>query len=353
MIAVAEATGATVRDLVVALWISYEVVGALGQDADFSGRGLRPFIISLATVAGSAKLLGLTDDQLANAIAISIAPGIPLTIDNLIRQSHWKSVSAAHASMSATFAARLALAGLTGPPHIFDGPGAVWEQATGRFTFDHLGVPVDGKTVPERVTQKYFPSFTESQGPLAIALDLRDEIGLHDIESITLSVSDVAWRQGAGERTPDNRRWDPPTKDVANHSFPFLVAKTLVDGAITPDSFGIDDVADASLRPLMQKISVVVDDSFSERRRRLGEENAVLEIELRDGRRLTRQSVHPRGHPSNPMTDEELTKKFDGSVARVLPEPAHGELRGRLWNLPEETDLGLVTALLRQFTSTP
>ena len=353
LIAVAEATDASIHDLIGAIFISYEVVGALGKDAQFDAKGLRPFITSLATVAGTGKLLGLTDDELANAIAISVAPSIPLNIDNLVRQSHWKSMGAAHASMTATLAARLAKEGMTGPPHVFDGQGAVWDTVTDRFDLDHLGLPVDGRSVPERVSHKFFPCFTESQGPIAMMLDLRNEITPDEIESITLTVTDVAWRQGAGELTPDNRKWDPPTKDIANHSLPYLVAKAFVDGPITTGSFTPDDVLNTSLRPLMQKISVLRDDDFSRRRKSVHEENAVMEVELSDGRRIRRESRHPRGHALNPMSDEELTQKFDGSVARVLPEAAHSELHDRLWNLPNEPALSPITALFRDFANTP
>jgi 2-methylcitrate dehydratase len=353
MIAVAEATHASIHDLIGALYVSYEVVGALGKDGQFNDKGLRTFIISLATVAGTGKLLGLTDDQLANAIAMSMVSSLPLSIDQLIRQSHWKSMGASYASMNATLAARLAREGLTGPPHVFDGKKAVWEAVTGQFDLDNLGVPIDGKTVPERVSHKFFPCSTESQGPLALMLDLRKEIAPDQIESMTVSVTEVSWRLGAGERTPENRRWDPTTKDVANHSLPYLLAKTLLDGPITTSSFTPEAVRDPALRPLMQKISVHEDLEFTARRRSTHEENAVIDITLTDGSTIRRESRHPRGHRANPMSDEELTQKFDGSMAKVLPAAAHSELRDRLWNLPDEPDLGAITALFRQFTNTP
>jgi 2-methylcitrate dehydratase len=112
-------------------------------------------------------------------------------------------------------------------------------------------------------------------------------------------------------------------------------------------------VRDPALRPLMQKISVHEDPEFTARRRTTHEENAVIDITLTDGSTVRRESRHPRGHAANPMSDEELTQKFDGSIAKVLPAAAHGELRDRLWNLPDERDLGAITALFRQFTTTP
>jgi 2-methylcitrate dehydratase len=353
MIAVAEATNSSIHDLIGALYISYEVVGALGKDGQFNDKGLRTLIITLGTVAGTGKLLGLTDDQLANAVAMSMVSSLPLPIDQLVRQSHWKSIGASHASMIATLVARLAREGLTGPPHVFDGDKAVWETVTDRFDLDNLGVPIEGKTVPERVSHKFFPCSTESQGPLALMLDLREKITPDQIESMSVMVTDVSWLLGAGERTPDNRRWDPTTKDVANHSLPYLLAKTLVDGPITTSSFTPEAVRDPALRPLMQKISVHENPEFTARRRSTHEENAVIDITLTDGSTVRRESRHPRGHRANPMSDEELTHKFDGSMAKVLPAAAHGELRDRLWNLPDEHDLGAITALFRQFTNTP
>jgi 2-methylcitrate dehydratase len=353
LIAVAEATNAGPHELITALFVSYEVVGAMGTAARFDGTGLRTFITSLATVAATGKLLRLTDDELASAIAIAVTPTIPLGIDQLVRRSHWKSMAAAHASMTATLAARLAKGGLTGPPHVFDGKGAVWDKLVGRFDLDHLGIPVNGRSVPERVSHKLFPSFTEGQGPLSLLLELRDEITPDAVESIALTVTEVSWSQGGGERTSENRRWDPQTKDVANHSFPFLVAKVLTQGPITPDSFTPQSVLDPSIRPLMQKVSVIPDAGFTERRRSAHEETAVVEIRLTDGRTIRRESRHPRGHASNPMSDDELTQKFDGSVAKVLPAAAHDELRDRLWNLPNERDLRAITALFRAFTDRP
>jgi 2-methylcitrate dehydratase len=35
-----------------------------------------------------------------------------------------------------------------------------------------------------------------------------------------------------------------------------------------------------------------------------------VEIKTKDGRRFQDESVYPKGHPDNPMTDEEIKGKF-------------------------------------------
>jgi 2-methylcitrate dehydratase len=353
VIATGEATGARTERIIEALFATYEVVGALGKDGQFNGRGLRSFIATLATVTGVGMLLELTDEQLGEAVRIAVAPNVPLGIDNLLRQSHWKSLSAAHATMTAAMAARLAKSGLTGPRMLFGQGTTLFEKLTGEFDLDNLGVLVDGKTVPERVTHKFFPCFTESQGAVALVLDLRKQVQPEAIEAISLVVTEAAWRQGAGEPTPDNRRWDPATPDVAKHSFPFLVAKALASGGISSDSFSTGQITDPTLRPLMAKVTIEKDAEFTARRKTHREENAVLDVTLKDGRHLSLRSTYPRGHPLNPMTDDELTQKFDGSIAMVLTPADHAELRDRLWNLPGEAGVTRITELFRRFSREP
>jgi 2-methylcitrate dehydratase PrpD len=73
-------------------------------------------------------------------------------------------MGASYASMNATLVARLAGEGLTGPPHVFDGKKAVWATVTDRFDLDNLGVPIEGKTVPERVPTNSFRAPPRARG---------------------------------------------------------------------------------------------------------------------------------------------------------------------------------------------
>jgi 2-methylcitrate dehydratase len=351
VLATAEATGASVERVIEAIFATYEIVGALGKDDQFAGKGVRTLIATFAAVVGVGMLLELTDEQLAEAVGISVAPNLPLGIDNLIRQSHWKSLGAAHASMTASMAAQLAKFGLAGPPEPFRPGNVLFEKISGEFSLDNLGELVSGKTVPERVSHKFFPCFTESQGPVALMLDVRKSVDPSEVAAISLRVTRTAWRQGAGVRTSENRKWDPPTPDVAGHSFPYLMVKALFSGPISISSFDLAEIQDPQLRPLMAKVTVDEDAEFTARRASHHEENAVLKVTLKDGRQISLRSAHPRGHVMNPMTDDELTQKFDSSVRIVLPPPEHEELRRRLWNLPAEPDLRRITGIFRQFST--
>jgi 2-methylcitrate dehydratase len=105
---------------------------------------------------------------------------------------------------------------------------------------------------------------------------------------------------GAGDH---DEKWDPQTREVADHSMAYLVAVALVDGDVTVDSFSEARISDPALRPLMQKIVVIDDPELTaEHAGELPRWPSRVELLLKDGRRLGRASGPPKGHPSTPWT---------------------------------------------------
>ena len=70
-----------------------------------------------------------------------------------------------------------------------------------------------------------------------------------DLKEIEVFTSKFTWFEIGSE--PE--KWDPKTRETADHSLPYIFARALVDGPITVASFNDDAVRDASLRPLMAK----------------------------------------------------------------------------------------------------
>ena len=60
----------------------------------------------------------------------------------------------------------------------------------------------------------------------------------------------------------DPEKWQPRTRETADHSFPYCVAVSLRDGAVTRRSFDKKRFADSALASLMQKIRVVQQPEF-------------------------------------------------------------------------------------------
>ena len=210
----------------------------------------------------------------------------------------------------------------------------LFEQVTGEVRLDGFGDA--GAGVPFKLTDtsiKYFPVQIHTQAGAAMALELRDEFNLDDLERIRIETYGVAVRNAAGE--PE--KWDPSTRETADHSLPYVVAVALTDGAVTPASFDEKRIGDPLLRPLMHKVEVSEDPEAT--RNYPAEQRARMEVELRSGRRLTRSANYPKGHSRNPLSDGELEQKFLGLTAGVLSAQRQVALLERLWRFDELENL--------------
>src|SRR4051812_39137878 len=138
---------------------------------------------------------------------------------------------------------------MTGPTAAFEGRHGVWDQVTGKFELGVFG----GHGVPygiERTNLKFFPSEYHSQAPLWLALELRKRVRVDDIEAVNVETYYTAYSEIGSE--PE--KWQPQTRETADHSLPYLLGLGFVDGGVTANSFSAERIADPQLRQFMQRI---------------------------------------------------------------------------------------------------
>jgi hypothetical protein len=78
------------------------------------------------------------------------------------------------------------------------------------------------------------------------------------------------------------------------------------------------------------------------------EENNAAEVKRKDGRTFKAELRYVRGQLANPMTDADLSQKFDHATEAILSPSEHVELRQRLWNLADQGSVDAITALFRR-----
>ncbi len=228
---------------------------------------------------------------------------------------------------------------MNGPGNAFEGRNGLWERVTGAFElapFPDQG----GDYVTPKVQLKYWPIETNGQAGVWAALELRSKVNPSDLKEIELFTSKFTWFEIGSE--PE--KWDPKTRETADHSLPYIFARALVDGPISVSSFSDEAVRDASLRPLMGKIKVIPDDAIEA----LLPAKTVIRVVATtvDLIRHTVEVVNPLGHPDNPMQDRHIEEKFT-----VLAEPVLGRERcrtalDRWWNVRAATDVDQLIQLL-------
>ena len=334
ILAVADAYGASCEDLILAIVVAYEIFAALADVVALRERGWdQGLYVVLGTAAGAGKVLALSLEQVADAIAIAVTANVPTRQNRAGELSMWKGAATPAATSAGVFAALLAAEGMTGPTAAFEGRHGVWEQVTGPFELGAMGGQDGHNFMIERANLKFFPAEFHSQAPLWMALKLRERVRVEEIEQLNMRTYWMAYSEIGSEPA----KWDPQTRETADHSLPYLLAVALRDGAITASSFDLNRVLDPSLRPLMKRITV---SESAELTQQFPEAlPSEIEVVMTTGERIFERSDYPKGHARNPMTDQDVETKF-----RTLSEPAMGAERCRealdvLWHLEEVSEI--------------
>jgi len=340
VLAAADWQRASGKDLLLATVAGYEVFGALADQVPLRDRGWdQGVFIAPASAAAAGVLLGLSLEQMADALAIAATANVATRQTRAGELAMWKGCATAMAARSGLFAAQLAKEGMTGPTAAFEGRHGLWEQVTGPFELGALDVGDRPLTI-ERTNMKFFAAEYHAQAPIAMALTLRPKLRLQDVAAIDVRIYAMAHSEIGSEPA----KWDPKTRETADHSLPYMLAVALHDGRVTPASFEPERYLDPGLRPLMGRIRVTADPELT--RRFPHELISEIEVTLRSGQRLTERSHYPKGHARNPLTDAEVETKFRDLSAGVLGGARADAALHALWRLEEAEQAAAVIGLL-------
>jgi 2-methylcitrate dehydratase len=340
VLAMADAHKANGRAVITAITTAYEAFCRLADEVPLKGWDQGMFA-AIGAACGAGKVLGLDRAAMGNAISVAITTGVPLGVTRIGELSMWKGCATAAAIRIGVFAAELAAEGMTGPGHAFEGRDGLWQ---------HLGI--DAPTWPRfggdgepfrilRTSFKAYPAVVHTQGAIGLVLELRSQIAPADVTSLRVATYGEALRRTATEA----EKWDPKTRETADHSMPYLVAAAFQDGGVTPATFAPSRIQDPALRPLIKKLTVVEEPEFT--RRYPAEACTRVEVTTTDGRRLEAQTTHPKGHRLNPLSDAEVEAKFRSLANAALGRERCDRVLAEAWGLEKAATLdGLFESLI-------
>jgi 2-methylcitrate dehydratase len=219
-----------------------------------------------------------------------------------------------------------------------------FNQVSGPFKLDveNFGGRKGGFKVLETYI-KYFPAEYHSQSAIWAALELRKEVGnTNEIESVEVETHEA----GYAILGKDPEKWTPETKETADHSLPFIVGLALIDGKIDNSSYSQRKIHDGRIRTFLKKITVKEDPALTAMYP--GSIANRVTIVTKSGRRIGKQVNDPRGHPKNPMTDEEVESKFLSLTKRFLSMDQARRVMRLVWRLEREEN---ISELLRATVS--
>lgn len=333
----ADAVHAGGKEVIVASILAYEVFCRLADAFDLRDRGFDHSVIgAVSCVVGASKILGLSREQIVQAINLSVASNITLGQTRIGDLSMWKGCAMANASRNAVFAALLAKEGMTGPAPVFEGRYGFMKAVTGPFQLAEFG----GNSRPFRIMDvmiKPYPCGQFSQTAIDAAVKVRSEISnVDEISEINIGTFASGKKVMAG----DSEKWHPKTRESADHSIPYVVAVALMQGSVEIKHFDDKYIFNPEILDLVQKIKVeeteecdsLYPDAMANR----------VEIVTKSGKKFSELVKYHHGHQKNPMNDEEIERKFTSLTGDLLKPAQRKQVLSLVWNLEQVDDAGEV-----------
>lgn len=345
-LALAERDGIDGRTFMTALIAGYEVHTrvALGSNiGPKSGWILTPTCGIFGAAATAGKLLKLNHGQMVNALGIAhcMSSGNTQTIEDGV----WtKRLQVGHAASMGLLSALLAQQGFTGAQNAFDGTFAFHKIYFRDYNLDEVTRDLGKKFEIIRVSFKPYPCcrFIHSSADATFTLLEKNNIRYEDVQRITIRVTKQVKVMVC---EPEDRKKRPETVVDAQFSIPYSVACILVKRRLFIDEFTEDSIRDPKILETASKVKCVVDEELD---RVAGREIApvILTIEVKDGNRYEQRVDTAKGHFDNPMTAEDLTKKFKECAERVLPKRKIDTICGKIENIEHMKDFNAFMALM-------
>jgi 2-methylcitrate dehydratase len=291
-------------------------------------------------VAGRALHLGW--EQIQHAVGISASRHSTLGAVTAGKLTMMKNTVDPMATQSGVLAALMAEKGYTGPEHVVDGKeglthcfGPSWK----------LNLLTDGLGESWRITQcgmKAFPTEALTHTPISAVLDI---VKSNDLKPEQVAKVQIRSLARAADILSDPSKYDPRSKETADHSLPYVIAAALAERQVTPVQFEMRKIMDPTIRAQLRKVEVVADPEIEKVFPAL--QRVIVNLTTTEGRTFSKQLDYPKGDPRNPLSDAEVEEKFAALAEGVLSGGAQKKLKNAIWNLEKVGSVSKLMGLMK------
>ncbi len=312
-----------VRDVLTAMIKAHEIQGVLALENSFNRVGLdHVVLVKVASTAVVSELLGLSRDEIINAVSLAWVDGQSLrTYRHAPNTGSRKSWAAGDATSRAVRLALIAQTGEMGYPSVLTAKG--W----GFYDVLFKGKPFRfqrpfGSYVMENVLFKIsFPAEFHSQTAVECAMTIHEQLKkigktANDIKKIRIRTHEAAIRIIDKKGPLSN----PADRD---HCIQYMIAVPLIFGRLTAGDYEDSIASDPRIDQLRSKIVCVEDKKFT-RDYHAPDKRSIanaLSVEFKDGSRLDEVVCeYPIGHKRRRQEGMPvLVEKFKTNLARRFP----------------------------------
>ncbi len=312
------------RDVLTAMIKAHEIQGCIALENSFNKVGLdHVVLVKVASTAVVAEMLGLSRDEIINAVSLAWVDGQALrTYRHAPNTGSRKSWAAGDATSRAVRLALIAKTGEMGYPSVltaktwgfydvlFKGKSFEFQRPYGSYVMENVLFKIS------------FPAEFHSQTAVECAMTLHGKLGEMgktdaDIKKITIRTHEACIRIIDKKGPLDN----PADRD---HCIQYMVAVPIIFGRLTAADYEDDVAKDPRIDTLRDKIVCVEDPAFT-RDYHDPEKRSIangLTVELNDGTVLDEVVCeYPIGHKRRRQEGIPLLEaKFRTNLARRFPQ---------------------------------
>ena len=302
--------------------------------------------ILVATTLAVGRLLQLSEDKLAEALSIAVTSHAAMRQARVGELSHWKALATADSIRHAVYACMLAKHGITGPDKPFRGEMAFLRQLLSNEFDPEPILQLENIPKPTKVKEtiiKHFPVEIHSQTAVEAAQVIRQKLGHFTAEDIS-EIEIGTFRTGYEIIVKDPEKWDPKTKETADHSLPWITATALIYGEVWLEHYEPERIRDQKVLSLLKRTRVYVDPDI-DRLYPKAIPNKVR-VKLRDGREAECRIDYPKGHPMNPMSFEDVKLKFERLAKPYLTRDRIETIVSSIMKIEEIDDMSKLLRIL-------
>ena len=334
-----ENIGASGKDLLKAYVLGLEAIAKLAANCpNVQDRGFHatPVWGSLGTTFACSSLLKLdvARTKAALGIAASAAGGIHRQQGSMVKPFH-----AGNAARNGAEAALLARAGFTADAAILEAPRGFCDTFFGPGKCDY-------EKMIENVGNPYFlesPGLGLKWHPCSAPQFLAADAALHLKREHSIRYEDVAKMEVSIPPLRYARHYAPEVKTGLRGKFAinYVVAMCIMDGKLELATFTDQKVTQPRVQEAFSKVHVICDESIPE-----PGPYCPVTVELKNGMRLSHTAKLAKGHPQNPMTENEVLEKFRSNASSVISDRQAHAVIAAVQSLESVHDVGQVAGLL-------
>lgn len=324
-LSIGEMMSASMKEIIVAIVLGYEFEQRM---CEFAVPGVRERKWHHATLTQfvapivAGRLLKLSEDQMVNAIGISGSHSHTIGAPTAGKLTMMKNTVDPLAVQAGVFAALMAWEDYTATEEIFEGKEGFMDTFGPDWDVDKLVGGLGESFKILQCSMKAFPTEALTHTHISAAMRVVKEHNIlpEDIEEVR-----VTTLARAVDILFDPHKYAPDSRETADHSLPYCVARAIIDGRITPQSFDDEALADPRLKALIGKIKGEASEEFE----KMFPEKQPSRVTIRTtkGEEHEVYLEYPKGDPREPMTDEDLDNKFYGLTETHLTDEGRARIK--------------------------